>query len=266
MDIITFTKGLHDQVRTMAAAVQDKEPLMQASQMIALIKELLHDLQQFTYSYTFISPQEEIQFFKEAKPVLLSQYFYYKKRFDIALFDSFKDAAKKKQYYESELQKLEDFIDKHEEFVRYCVSGETYFDDVYFTRKEKLFSGLIDTRFSTGYDNKIAQLLANELIREHLVTLIQKLELSVQSGLTWTGSKTDAIELLVALHSLGSINDGELDLRRFVRSFEQMFNIQFGNFYDFIKNIRARKGGRSTFLDMLREKFLQRLDQMEEAK
>lgn len=263
MNIITFTEGLHEQVRTMANSTPDREPLAHASQMTSFIKELLHDLQQFTHSYTFTSPQEEIQFFKETKPVLLSQYFYYKKRFDLVLFDSFQQYSKKKQYYLAELDKLKVFTRKHEDFVRYCMSGHTHFDDAYFMRNHKLFSGLIDTRFSTGYDEKLAHVLANELIRKHLMDLIDKIDLPVSSELVWTGNKTDAVELLVALHALGTINNGELDLKRFVRNFEQCFNVQFGNFYDFIKNIRARKGGRSNFLDTLKEKFLQRLDQME---
>lgn len=263
MDIITFSEGLNEQVRTMAEAAKGDEPLAQSASMIRIIKELLHDLQQFAHNYTFVSPQEEIRFFKEMKPVLLSQYFYYKKRFDMTLFDSYKEASRKRQYYESELHKLEQFTRRHEEFVRYCVSGATYFDDVYFTRKEKIFSGLIDTRFSTGYDEKLAHILANELIRNHIADLLQKTDIPQRSEMIWTGSKTDAVELLVALHALGTVNNGDMDFRRFVRSFEQIFNIQFGNAYDFIKNIRARKGSRSNFIDELKQKFLQRLDQME---
>lgn len=263
MDIITFSEGLHEQVRTMADATKDHEPLAQASTMIGTIKELLKDLQQFTHNYTFTSPQEEIQFFKEMKPVLLSQYFYYKKCFDMTLFDSYKEPSRKQLYYEAELHKLEQFTLRHQEFVRYCVSGDTYFDDVYFTRKEKLFSGLIDTNFSTGYDEKLAHVLANELIRKHIINLIQNAGAPQRSELTWTGNKTDAIELLVGLHALGIINNGDIDFRKFVQRFEHIFNIQFGNAYDFIKNIRARKASRSNFIDELKRKFLQRLDQME---
>jgi hypothetical protein len=231
--------------------------------MINLVKELLHDLQQFTYNYSFNDPQEEIRFFKDTKPVLLSQYYYYKKLFDIALFDSFKDAIAKKHYYESILSRLEEFARNNNEFFLYCMSGQTHFDDTYFRRREKIFSGLMDGRFSTGYDDTLARLLANELIRKHVLNLLNNISQSSLSPITWTGNKTDAIELLVALHSLGSINNGNIELRKLVQGFEERFNIQLENYYDFLKNIRARKGSRSNFLDQLKDRLLKRIEAMD---
>jgi hypothetical protein len=265
MDIFTFSEGLHDQLKAMAESTRSKEQLAHASGMINLVKELLHDLQQFTHNYTFNDTQEEIRFFKETKPVLLSQYFYYRKLFDIALFDSYKDPQRKKTFYESELLKMEQFARKQDEFFRYCMSGDTYFDDVYFTRKEKLLSGLIDTRFSTGYDEKLARLLANELIRKTLLDMMVSLNAntSFHSPVNWTGNKTDAIELLIALHASGNFNNGDAEVKQVVKTFEEYFNISLGNYYDLLKKIRMRKGNRSNFLDVLKEKFLQRLDQME---
>lgn len=262
MDIFNFSDGLQQQLKAMAESARSKEPLAHASEMINLVEELLHDLRQFTYNYTFNSTQEEIRFFKDTKPVLLSQYYYYKKLFDIALFDSFKDAAAKMRYYESVLARLEEFARKNNEFYLYCMAGQTHFDDTYFSRKEKTFSGLMDTRFSTGYDDKLAKLLANELIRKHVLNLLNSIGQLSLSPITWTGNKTDAIELLVALHSLGSINNGNIELRKLVQGFEERFNIQLENYYDFLKNIRTRKG-RTSFLDTLKEKLLQRLEQME---
>jgi hypothetical protein len=55
--------------------------------------------------------------------------------------------------------------------------------------------------------------------------------------LTWTGNKTDLIELIYALDMEGSFNDGKVPLTQIAAYFERVFNIDLGNniprnFYD----------------------------------
>jgi len=262
MDIFTFSQGLEQQLKALADSRGNDDLLTHTSKMMAMSQELMHDLQQFTCNYSFPSPADEIRFFKEVKPVLFSQYFYYKKIFDIALFDSFKEPHARKLYYENVLAGLEEFARDHQEFYLYCMTGQTTLDELYFLRKKRLFSEFSDTRFSTGYDDKLARLLANELIRKHVFALIIAVD-TPPAATTWTGNKTDAIELLFALHASGAINNGEIDLRKLAQRFEEFFNIQLGSYYDFLKNIRTRKGGRANFIDRLKNKLLQRLDKMD---
>lgn len=265
MDIITFSEGLQTQIKEQAEALRDQEPTVQYAKMINTIQECIHDLQQFTYNYKFEDKQQEVKFFKEVKPVVTSQYYYYKKLFSVSLYDSYKEPESRKRYYESVLNKLEQYARKNREFFLYCMTGQTYLDDQYFVRKDKLFSAMIDKRFSTGYDDKLARLLSQELIRRTIIEMIRKIDsqTTFQSSVNWTGNKTDAIELLVALHASGNINHGEAEVKQVIQSFEECFNIKLGNYYDLLKKIRMRKGGRSNFLDVLKEKLLTRLDQME---
>jgi hypothetical protein len=267
MTIIEFTERLQNKMKEQADLIQAGQPerITLAARMIPIVQELINDLQKFSYVYRFSDQQEEIKFFKESKPVLLSHYYYYRKEFAISLYDQFKDIVARKNYYESVLDKLGKFARKNNEFYLYCMTGQTHLDDKYFLRNGAAYRGLIDVKFSTGYDDRLARLLANELIKDDIRDRIACLDgdIGKQRHVNWTGKKTDAIELLFALQASGCINNGDIEIKKLVNSFEELFNIQFGNYYDFVKKIRMRKSTQTSFLDSLKTKFLARLDQMD---
>lgn len=264
MDITTFSENIQTRIKEQVEATRDNEPLIQAAKMIAFVQESIHDLQQFTYNYKFETEQEEIKFFKEIKPVIVSQHYYYQKLFQIALFNSYKEPEMRKQYLESVLERLELYARKNHEFFLYYMTGQTSFDDHYFLRKNAVFSTNLDKRFSTGYDDRAARLLSQELIRNTILEMLRTNDSTpFKSSVNWTGNKTDAIELLVALHASGNFNNGEAEVKQMVRSFEECFNVKLDNYYDLLKKIRMRKGNRSYFLDSLKAKYINRLDQME---
>ncbi len=123
-----------------------------------------------------------------------------------------------------------------------------------------------DSRISTGYDVKLAKLLAIELIRARIIETILTLEKQNRTsiGINWTGNKTDAIELVFALYTSGNFNNGKAEAKQLIRVFEESFQFKLDNYYDLLKKIRMRKGNRSSFLGSLKETFLRRLDQMDE--
>lgn len=78
--------------------------------------------------------------------------------------------------------------------------------------------------------------------------------------LTWTGSKTDLIELIYALDTEGCFNNGKIPLIQIAAYFESVFNIELGNniarnFYD----MRIRNHP-TPFLDRLREEIRKRME------
>ncbi len=268
MTINEFAEQLQGQVKDQADRLKSnyEERLMIASQMVPMIQELIHELQQFSYGYIFSNQEEEIKFFKESKPVLLSHYYFYRKDLAISLYDSFKDIESRRKYYESVLERMGQYARKNSEFYLYCITGQTHFDDRYFTRRSASYKGLIDVKFSTGYDDRLARLLANELLKVNVHERISSLDsnTSKKSSMRWTGKKTDAVELLFALQASGSVNNGEVEIKKMVESFEELFNIQLGNYYDFLRKMRMRKNSQPAFLDSLKTKFLLRIGQMDD--
>ena len=116
MNIKTFSDDLFKRMKDIATDGSDD--LVTMGRALSMMRELLSELRQFTAQYKFVSAQEEIAFFKETKPMLLSHYFYYKKKFKILLFDSFRDRKSRMENYYRILQKLQRFAEKHQEFYQ----------------------------------------------------------------------------------------------------------------------------------------------------
>lgn len=114
----------------------------------------------------------------------------------------------------------------------------------------------MDETFTTGYDMKLAKILAHELI----IKQIRSLNKSVEStGLTWSGSKTDLIELIYALHSVGCVNQGAASIKQIATCFESLFNIKLNGYYRAFLDIKLRKGPQMGFIEDMRLKYLAKI-------
>lgn len=264
MNIIEYSEGLQARMKQELDKLDTyQDEIIKIGKTLTFIRELISELKTFTRNYKFRNQAEEIQFFKEVKPVFLSQYFYYKKVFAIRLFDSFKDRKACQANYHLLLHRLEVFAKKNREFYEYCMSDNTFFDSHYFIRSKQNHKSLdLDESFSSGYDTKLGKILANELLKQYILKLINRGAI-VKSQLTWTGSKTDLIELIYAFHSAKVFDRGVADIRHIASTFENLFNISLGNYYRVIQEIRIRKSGQTNFLDQLRTKLQKRLESYE---
>ena len=77
--------------------------------------------------------------------------------------------------------------------------------------------------------------------------------------------KSALVELLYALQSAGSCNNGDIDLKQLANHFEHLFNIDLGNYYRIFQEMRIRKMNRTTFLDQLKARLIQRMDETDET-
>lgn len=262
MNIIEFAESLQARVKQELDNLNaDQDEIIKIGKTLTFIRGLIAELKAFTRNYKFQNQAEEIQFFKEVKPVFLSQYFYYKKIFTIRLFDSFKDAKTRQTNYYRLLQQLAAYAEKNLEFYKYSMSGSTFLDAHYFTRQNKHHKSFDrDENFSNGYDTKLAKILANELVKKDVFKLIDHLD-SVYPVLTWTGSKTDLIELIYGLQATNVFNNGNVEIKTIASAFESVFGIELGNYYRVFQDIRLRKSGQTNFLDQMRTKLSQKADE-----
>ena len=266
MDILTYSKQLEARMKERLEEFNaDQDEILKVGHALTFIREIIAELKQFASTYKFNSESEEIKFFKEIKPVFLSQFFYYKKVFALRLFDSFKDVKTRQANYYKILQQLERFVQKNLEFYEYSMTNTTYLDKHYFTRNRQPHKSIDrDEKFSTGYDTKLAKILANELLKKHILDLLKKSQADrsseTYSTLTWTGSKTDLIELIYALHSVDVFNNGTANIKVIASAFEDVFNINLGDYYRTFQDMRIRKRSQTPFIDQLRERFIQRMN------
>jgi len=73
----------------------------------------------------------------------------------------------------------------------------------------------IDPLFSTYYDNKVARIIANELLYTYIFQKINDDEMAVlavrdiSDGIIWTDIKNALIELIYALYANSSLSNGK---------------------------------------------------------
>lgn len=243
---------------------------------IEVILASIANLKKYTSKNIFKTDTEEIHFFKEIKPQFTSKLIYYNMVYKIEMKRPNGGNRVLKKYFYNELQKLKAFFDNELEFYQYYRSGSTYLDYKYFQRGKfdiKLaldnYYFETDITFSTSHDFKVAQILANDLIQlylENQLLMIENKDNSEKSQrkpnikLMWTSSKVALTELLYALQSEGVFNNGAADLKDIAEYFEQVFEIDLGQYRRVFLEIRARKNDRTKFISSLNETLLKRMD------
>lgn len=264
-DVKSFTDQLAKDMKEQLESVtlDNQDGLMRVSKSLTIVKQVLQRLKCYIHAYTFKTKAEEIEFFKQIKPIFLSQYYYNQRLLIIKCNEPIGNKEGLLTFYHRELENIQDFIKENIDFHVYCLSGAIHLDEYYFVRQQNTTEPFIDERFTTHYDNILAQMVANESVKDYLLNTIGKLNRDENLALSWTGSKTALIELLYALQSAEIFNNGKADLKQIASTFESLFNISLGNYYRVFQEIRLRKSGRTNFLDQLKEKFIHRMEELD---
>ncbi|MFN3753705.1 RteC domain-containing protein [Flavobacterium sp.] len=251
------------------------EPLEYAEQGIKASITVLEKLKTKFIVHAFQDKKEEIDFFRNCKPHLASKLIYYNEIYTIISNKPMGAEKTIRNYYKTELEKLDMFFKENLEFYRYYRTGNQTLDHKYFLRGKydvKLtldsFYFQADQRFSTSHDYKVAKILANDAIKVFLESEIQKSQNKTNttestakpSKQIWTGSKVALVELIYALHTEGVFNNGHTELKEVVNLFETAFGVDLGQFNRVFLEIRARKSEKTKFLNLLKEKLVLRMD------
>lgn len=263
MKILEFTASLHEKIKSDLLDHTQGDELPRLGKTILATARHLRELKEFTRTYRFSDATEEIQFFKEAKPVLLSHYYYHKDLFALRQWEAFSAPEKSRSHYQRLLRTMQAYTERHKLFHLYCLSGATYLDEFYFRRRPHHEENIhADEQFSTDYDRKLARILANEMLRTNLRQLLRNDPDAdpATAALTWTGSKTDLIELIYALHYAEPFNKGTASIKLLASTFEKIFHVTLGDYYRTFQDIRLRKKSQAPFLELLRDKFITHLN------
>jgi len=278
--ILTFIESVYDQLENIEC--REEMPIANASAAIAILEDSFDKVKALISSYTFKDETEEIHFFKVTKPQLFSKLIYYQKVGRIEASRPAGSNAAIKVYLTKELDKIQCYFERNIDFYKYYRNGYTHFDNYYFLRGKPDIQLTLDSfyferdpKFSTCYDFTVAKVIANDmltvLINNELVKLDKHLEEELPTVFfpkvkeTWTGSKTDLVELIYALHELACFNFGKISLKRLTNYFENVFNISLGEIYHTYLSIRGRTN-RTQFLDELKESLIAKMNKDDQKK
>ena len=252
-----------------------------ALHIVKYIIPLYDQLRKLTVDHIFSSTEEEIYFFKELKPNILGRYLYFNKVYRIESQCPSGSNDVIKEYLNDELGGLTYFFRRNVELYQYYRSKATTYDTYYFIRGKAdirlccdSFQCDRDPMFSTGYDHKIAKILANEMLQIYLnkriINLGQSEAINKQAitkipyPANWTSNKIFLIELGYALYVAGDINNGNITVKEIMNLLGAMFNIDLGDYYRGYITLKNRKKDRTLYLKTLIEKLLKRMEEDDE--
>lgn len=261
----TITK-MHDHLERDLKLIADAhdDPIKIAEESLSTIDLSIRELKKLINLTTFEGIGEEIYFFKHLKPLFISKYIYFMKVLSIVSSVPHSSEKTLKKYYENEWEKLKKYHSENADFYNYYRRKATYMDHKYFVRnsfdlKMKLSFNLynFDENFTTSHCHQVAHVLANDLLevflrkeseKEFNVMIKKEEHLTV---LKWSASKVALIELAYALHQSNCFNGGNIEFSEIMRSFEKTLDIDLGNYYKTVTEIKDRKNGRTKFLHRL---------------
>ena len=246
--------------------------------MINFIRPLFEELREYTHKYNFRDDEEEIYFFKNIKPLILSKLIYYNDIYTLELRKPNGNKEVVKEHYKKKQAAIVDFCNNNLDFYQYYRSKATHLDRYYFLRGHENYKlchncGLLDKDplFSTCCDHRVAKMLAYDMLEIYLQQRLQDVERIeiVETSRTslpdnpfrWTGTKIAAIELGYAIYAAGVLNNGNADIKEIMTYIEASFKIDLGDYYRTYLTIRERKRDRTAFLNSLIEKLLRKMDE-----
>lgn len=267
---MTFIENLESELddRLRVLSLEQDKTLTRAECAILEITGALKKLKTFVIRAKFASDSDEIDFFKNHKPLVLSKLIYYNDLFRIETRRPSGGERMIRKFYRAELFRLKEFFEENVDFYGYYRTNSTYLDHKYFLR-EKLdyrlsldaFVYESDSRFSTSHDYKVARILANDLLEVYLNDELIKLKrrsneqytvATPKTKLVWSDPKTALIELVYALYYKGSFNNGSADITEISSYLEAVFSIELGDVYRTWIEIKNRSA-RTKFLTHLED-------------
>lgn len=243
--------------------------------VVSFLLSKLERLRDYIMENGFEQPNQEIEFFKKIKPEIQGKLIFYNKVFKIesscpsGMWDVYK------KYFSDELQKIENIYRENTcncPFYRYYRSGRIDRDEELFIRGQiNIDNGLnshifeSDHRFSTYFDYKVARIIGDELFYDYLIFRINSGLFDMTKAenlqqLVWTESKNALIELIYAIHTNGSILNGNVSIRKITAIMQSIFNIELGDIHHAFHRMKMRAGSRTAYLDQLKKSLEEHMD------
>ncbi len=246
--------------------------------MVHRLQAVLNDLKTKLQTYSFPAKEDEITFFKTQKPEILGRllFFYKIYRIETQCPNGSDDVIR--SYINRELDNLTYFFNRNLDFYQYYRSHSTLYDEYYFVRGKSDLRLCTDSaqfdkdpNFSTGYDYKVAKIIANEMLRIYLNKRLVKLETNTQVEdnlqkclkypFRFTGKKVFLIELGYSLVSSGDINNGNVEIKEMMNFLGTVFQVELGDYYAAYIAMKERKKDRAAYLSRLQDSLVKRMDE-----
>ena len=252
--------------------------------VVEFLQRSLEDMRTYIVNHPFSNKEEEIYFFKHIKPEVLSRLLYFTEIYNTEMRKPHGSIEVLKKYYNDRLDELTSYFESNLDFYQYYRSKATHLDSHYFVRGHidfKLCPNCVpydrDPEFSTCYDHKAAQILANDMLCIYLNKKLHGVDKQVIIAKSRSflpehpfrrfrygsaiATKIAAVELGYAIYAAGILNNGQADIKEIMTFMEASFQIDLGDYYRTYITMKDRKKDRTSFLNSLIKSLLKKMDE-----
>ncbi|SDX20459.1 RteC domain-containing protein [Aequorivita viscosa] len=256
---------------------QSSNVYSKAEKGIALCSDSLEMIRKRVLKNGFKDIEEECQFFKTVKPKIVGFLIHFVNTVAIERAKLMTNNITKQNFYVEQIAVFKKYFVEQREFYEYYIRGLSHRDSSFFTRNSNITSycctsitSIIDPNFSSSKDMVLAKILGNTLTINYLKKkLSPKKRKSLDNNITtsnlkWTGTKTDLVELVYALHSSGLVNNGQAGINEVAKNIEGIFSTKIENIYRSFLEIRTRKRKPTKLLDTLKKSLINKIIQADD--
>lgn len=253
-----IAEKLFDQLEEHSKVILDPQKLAEIA--VTEISSSLYLLRERVQRTGFDSEYDEINFFKNIKPRMVSNLTYYQFVHEFESQRQILSLKKLKNLVKNRRNRIRSEINQHREFLTYYRRNCTQLDHHYFVRSKidckpcaLKIQALIDPGFSSSHDFQVARIMTYDLLCANMADWLANASIMDEkgSGLIFTDKKVSLIELAYSLYYSGCINNGNADIREICDQLGKAFNIEVTDFYRSFLDIKSRKGSKTKFLDRL---------------
>jgi len=252
-------------------SILGENTLLMIESSFFVVDKTVEEIKDWVKGSGFQSEKEEIQFFKLYMTELLSRSYFYSELFLIESNKPLEEEEKVFLFYQEQIEEIRRYFHRYVALNNYLVMGKTYLDRVYFLRASDapliypdLVRHTLDSQFCTVYTLYFGRLKAMGRLMNFLLSKVgdvgkgigkQKEERNDASGLLWTGSKVELVELIYALKCTSVINHGSASVSDLASVLGTVFGKRLRGFYKTFEEIRSRKSNKTLFLDKCKDRL-----------
>ena len=247
--------------------------LSKVEKSIKIARDCLFQLRLEMRNMDSISPRDEIHLFKKQKPKIHGRLFFYLELNNFLINFPESGISEQQIYIKEHIAIMKAKKGEIFEFAKYCRLNATKYDHIYFLREDPqldlfMIRNLEDPEFSTSHDKLASKIVTYNLLMKFYASelellnpkkedvVIKEVKPAILQKLRWTASKTALAELVISLHLMKAIADGEIELNKLVAAVELIFDIKLGNIHKVFDQIRARENDPTKFLDSLKNALI----------
>lgn len=244
-----------------------------ANDMTNYISSLIPEVRKEICGHKFVSSEEEIIFFKEIKPSLIKELYYFTEIYNIEMLNERNSISSEVEYYQEVVDTNKISFTKKSSQCVYFELNRTDLDIIYFTRNQTnnlyhtdSFSSYLDPDFNTFQDLNYSKHLARKEISIYLkarlfylkkISLYESTNLRPHGNMLWSGKKIKLIQLVYCIAISECVNDGKISNEELIEFFEISFNISLSNYNVSLNQLRNAKKDKFPFIKELLEKAIQ---------